>query len=446
MMSKSSSMNSKISELHREISNLKKQLEDKENELRDLQSSLHTTDRDTEEGLTRDDIMRYSRQMIVPSIGVSGQNKLKGGAVLIIGCGGLGCPAAQYLAGCGIGRLGLVDYDVVELSNLHRQLLHSESTIGIPKVTSLAEALHRINSTLRVEEHNIQLDSSNALELVSQYDVVIDASDNVATRYLVNDACILANRPLVSGSAVGLEAQLTVYNYNGGPCYRCLFSSPPPPETVSNCSDVGVVGPVPGCIGVLQALQAVIILTGNGNVLSQRLLLFDGEQTNFRTIKIRGKSESCAVCGSNPTITQLIDYEQYCGAPANDKERRLNLVDKTERVTTHELNEAIKNSEPALIIDVRSPIEFEMCSIPGSINVPLKDLERQQIQDDVRERWNKLKAEASNESKVYVICRRGNDSQLGLKQIKQFLSCPAYDLIGGLHAWSRDIDPSFPPY
>ncbi|KAF6210338.1 hypothetical protein GE061_013442 [Apolygus lucorum] len=431
---------------HQYNAKIQKQLEDREKELKDLQHSLNIADGDNAESLSRDDILRFSRQMIVPSIGVSGQIKLKEGSVLIIGCGGLGCPAAQYLAGCGIGKLGLVDYDVVELSNLHRQLLHSESTIGLPKVTSLAQALQRINSTLRVEEHNTQLSSSNALDLVARYDIVIDASDNVATRYLVNDACILANRPLISGSAVGLEGQLTVYNYDGGPCYRCLFSSPPPPETVSNCSDVGVVGPVPGCIGVLQALQAVIMLTGNGKVLSQRLLLFDGEQTIFRTIKIRGKSESCAACGTKPTITQLIDYEQYCGAPANDKERRLQLVEKSERVTPHELNEAIRNGEPALMIDVRSRIEFEMCSIPGSINVPLKELERQQTQDDVRERWNKLKSEESKESKVYVICRRGNDSQLGLKQIKQFLSCPVYDLVGGLHAWSRDIDPSFPPY
>ncbi|CAB0007642.1 unnamed protein product [Nesidiocoris tenuis] len=375
-----------------------------------------------------------------------GQKRLKKASVLVVGCGGLGCPAAQYMAGCGIGRIGLVDYDVVELSNLHRQLLHSEFNLGVPKVTSLAQALLRLNSSLKIDEYNVQLSSANALEIFAKYDIIVDASDNVATRYLVNDAAVLSGRPLVSGGAVGCEGQLTVYNYKDGPCYRCLFPEPPPPETVSNCSDVGVVGPVPGCIGVLQALQVIHIITEKGEVASGKLLLFDGVSFTFRSIRLRGKSPTCKICGSEPTITQLMDYEQFCGLPANDKDSGLNILDASERVSPVFLEQAIAKKLPLLLIDVRSPVEFEMCRLPESTNIPLKLLNKEETVDRLKEMWATVAGNQNAESRVYLVCRRGNDSQLGVRRVQNILKCQVFDVKGGLHAWSRDVDPSFPIY
>uniref|UniRef100_A0A1B6IGC9 Adenylyltransferase and sulfurtransferase MOCS3 homolog n=1 Tax=Homalodisca liturata TaxID=320908 RepID=A0A1B6IGC9_9HEMI len=438
----------KIEDLKIEIAALKLALARKERELKFLQDKKDSK-QDGQHGsnLSKSDIIRYSRQMIIPQIGVAGQKKLQQTSVLIIGMGGLGCPAALYLAGAGIGRFGLVDYDVVEENNLHRQLLHNEDQLGKPKVTSAAIALKRLNANLEVQQYQIQLSSSNALELVKQYDVVVDASDNVATRYLVNDACVLTGRSLVSGSALQLEGQLTVYNHADGPCYRCLYPQPPAPQTVTNCSDAGVLGAVTGVIGTLQALEVVKITLGMSDVLSSKLLLFDGENTSFRTIKLRKKSENCLICGTNPSITELIDYEEFCGAAANDKDSHLSLLKDDERMSPEQLHTLMEGKEPYTIIDVRQETEFQMCSIPGSINIPLQSLVKNidYLHRICAERRN------SNESATLVcmVCRRGNDSQLAVKRLQPLLFDSAIelrDLIGGLHSWAAKVDPQFPAY
>ena len=288
--------------------------------------SSKTTDDDG--GLSRDDIARYSRQLLLPELGVRGQISLGHTSVVIVGCGGLGCPAAIYLAGAGIGRLGLVDHDIVELNNLHRQILHGEinAEIKTPKAVSAAHSCKELNTRMICDVHCAMLTSSNALDIVRQYDIVVDATDNVATRYLLNDACVLSGRPLVSGGALRFEGQLTVYNYQGSPCYRCLYPQPPPTEMVTNCSDAGVLGPVVGVIGSLQAVEVIKIATGIGHPFAGRLVLYDGLDGMFRCVKVRGRQKTCAVCGDSPTITSLIDYEFFCNASAGDKCHSLNIL------------------------------------------------------------------------------------------------------------------------
>ncbi|KAK9507694.1 hypothetical protein O3M35_007493 [Rhynocoris fuscipes] len=424
--------------IQKEILALKAELREKEEELLDLieEQKNHT--------LSNHDIAKYSRQIIVPGIGVKGQERIKSASVLIVGCGGLGCPAAQYLVGCGIGRIGLVDYDDVEENNLHRQLLHLEDNIGMSKVKSASQALKKLNSDVKVDEYKVQLDSNNALEIISNYDIIVDATDNVATRYLINDACVITGKPLVSGSAVRTEGQLTVLNYKNGPCYRCLFPEPPPPEAVSNCGDAGVLGPIPGVIGVLQALQVIYIIVENNKVLSKKLLLFDGIETNFRTVKLREKMKSCSVCGESPTIVKLIDYEQFCGAPANDKDPALKLLQVNDRLSPEELYKKLMSESPPVIVDVRSELEFQICKIPTSINIPLEDLTKQENSTVIE---SKVNADKNSSKSVCIVCRRGNDSQIGVTRLKKlFNDITLYDLKGGLHAWARVIDNSFPIY
>uniref|UniRef100_A0A1B6LZH7 Adenylyltransferase and sulfurtransferase MOCS3 homolog n=1 Tax=Graphocephala atropunctata TaxID=36148 RepID=A0A1B6LZH7_9HEMI len=439
----------KIRELKSEIAALKFTIAKKERELKILQESKRSSKDGNNRGsnLSKSDIVRYSRQMIIPQVGVKGQKKLKQTSVLIIGMGGLGCPAALYLAGAGVGYLGLVDYDFVEENNLHRQLLHNEDELGKPKVVSAANALEKLNGRVEVQPYQLQLNSSNALELVSQYDIVVDASDNVATRYLVSDACVLAGRPLVSGSALQLEGQLTVYNHNGGPCYRCLYPEPPAPQTVTNCSDAGVLGAVTGAIGTLQALEVVKIVLGMSGVLSSNLLLFDGENTSFRTIKLRKKNDNCSVCGTDPSVTQLVDYEQFCGAAANDKDANLSLLRDEDRITPEQLCTLMESTVPCLVVDVRQETEFQMCSIPGSINIPLQSLVKNihSLQTLCAERRDP----SEPATLVCMVCRRGNDSQLAVKRLLPLLtdsSLELTDLKGGLHNWAASVDPHFPAY
>ncbi|ELU15781.1 hypothetical protein CAPTEDRAFT_109679, partial [Capitella teleta] len=314
--------------------------------------------------LDNEEIARYSRQLILPELGISGQVKLKNSRVLIIGCGGLGCPAAIYLAAAGIGCIGLVDFDEVELSNLHRQILHTERKIGSMKSASVAEACEQLNSRASCIPYHLALTSENAYQLIEKYDIVLDATDNVATRYLLNDACILTGKPLVSGSALRFEGQLTVYNHNGGPCYRCLYPKPPPPETVTNCSDGGVVGVVPGIIGSLQALEAIKLACGLPPSFSQSLLLFDAFST-FRTIKLRPKQRNCVICGESPSITKLIDYEQFCGAKATDKDAGLNVLGSKERISVQEYAEILQKKSDHMLIDVRQAVEMDICQLPA---------------------------------------------------------------------------------
>ncbi|XP_043595815.1 adenylyltransferase and sulfurtransferase MOCS3 isoform X2 [Bombus pyrosoma] len=387
-------------------------------------------------GLNNEEILRYS------------QVKLKNSAILIVGAGGLGCPAALYLASAGVGQIGIIDYDDVEINNLHRQLLYAETSIGTPKVNTAAESLNRLNSDIKVTPYKIQLDSSNALDIIKSYDVVIDATDNVATRYLLNDACVLSNKPLVSGSALKFEGHLSVFNYNG-PCYRCIFPKPPPPETVTNCGDGGVFGPAVGTIGVLQALEALKIVLDLPHVLSGQLLLFDGLETKFRKINLRAKNINCAVCGEHPTLHKLIDYEQFCGAKANDKDPKLNLLRTEERISVEEYNTTLKLGTKAhILIDVRSAEEFDICHLKNSINIPLCDINNNETVTLIRSRIQEIQKQHDNAS-LYVMCRRGNDSQKAVKSLQEIFqgsNLEIKDVIGGIHAWSKKIDCTFPVY
>ncbi|XP_047467140.1 adenylyltransferase and sulfurtransferase MOCS3 isoform X2 [Mugil cephalus] len=450
-----------------EVCSLKAQLEQKENEIAALKSRLAQLEKShgsvlelhdkvtpltpltPKPALSNEDIMRYSRQLLMPELGVQGQLKLSKTSVLIVGCGGLGCPLAQYLAAAGIGRLGLLDYDEVELSNLHRQVLHGEENQGQAKALSAASSVRRLNSTVECVPYHLQLSPENALQLIQQYDIVADCSDNVPTRYLVNDACVLSGKPLVSASALRMEGQLTVYNYRGGPCYRCLYPMPPPPETVTNCSDGGVLGVVPGIMGCLQALEVLKIASGQGSSCGQQLLLFDAQDARFRPIKLRPKQAGCAVCGENPSVTELVDYEAFCGSAATDKCRRLNLLSTDQRITVQDYKTILDNAGPHLLLDVRPLVEVDICHLPFSLNIPLSSLEARKSEhlQLLQERISGLKQQMA----VYVICKQGNDSQKAVQLLEKMSGSEVEgivvkDICGGLMAWAKRIDTAFPQY
>nr|XP_020464219.1 adenylyltransferase and sulfurtransferase MOCS3 [Monopterus albus] len=456
-----------------EVCSLKAQLREKEKEIADLKNKLaqleksHTStlelrDRVTpltplkaKASLSNEDIMRYSRQLILPELGVQGQLNISKTSVLIVGCGGLGCPLAQYLAAAGIGHLGLLDYDEVELSNLHRQVLHGEDNLGQAKALSAACAVRRLNSTVECIPYHLQLSSENALQLIQQYDIVADCSDNVPTRYLVNDACVLSGKPLVSASALRMEGQLAVYNYHGGPCYRCLYPVPPPPETVTNCSDGGVLGVVPGIMGCFQALEVLKIASGQGSSCGQQLVIFDAQDARFRCIKLRPRQAGCVVCGENPSITHLADYESFCGSAATDKCRKLNLLSRDQRITVQDYKSVMDSTEPHLLLDVRPPVEVDICHLPCSVNIPLSSLEERKIEhlQLLQERIRQVKQQMAGDClpPVYVICKMGNDSQKAVQVLENLSgsevdSIMVKDISGGLMAWAKTIDPTFPQY
>ncbi|XP_076245256.1 ubiquitin-like activating enzyme 4 [Calliopsis andreniformis] len=428
-----------------EITELRELLRAKEAQLTELRREKQILQ---DYGLNNNEISRYSRQIFLPEIGIQGQVKLKNSAVLIVGAGGLGCPAALYLISAGVGHIGIVDYDNVEVNNLHRQLLYKETNIGASKVNSAAENLHCLNSNTKITPYKVQLDSSNALEIIKCYDVVLDATDNVATRYLLNDACVLSKKPLVSGSALKFEGHLSVFNYNG-PCYRCIFPKPPPPETVTNCGDGGVFGPAVGTIGVLQALETLKIILDLPHVLSGKLLLFDGLEMKFRNISLRARNLNCAVCGEHPTIHELIDYEQFCGAKANDKEPNLKLLQKTERISVEEYSNTLKlGTKDHILIDVRSPEEYEICHLKDSVNIPLNEISNNETVMLIRNKVDEMKKEHKGIS-LYVMCRRGNDSQKAVQRLQKIFNesdLEIKDIIGGLRAWSKTIDHTVPVY
>ncbi len=405
--------------------------------------------------LDKESIERYGRQLILPEIGVEGQIKLMETKILIIGAGGLGCPAGVYLAAAGIGQLGFVDYDEVELNNLHRQILHTESRVGVCKATSAVQSCNQLNSKVKCIPYHVALNSSNALDIIKEYDIMLDASDNVATRYLLNDACVLGGKPLVSGSALRFEGQLTVYNYEGGPCYRCLYPKPPPPETVTNCSDGGVLGAVPGVIGVLQAIEAIKIALKRPapDTMSQRMLLFDALSATFRTIKLRPKQGNCVVCGDNPSITQLIDYEQFCGAKATDKTKQLKLLTDEDRITVQEYKNYMSEGKPHVLIDVRVPVQVRICQLPNSSNIPLDEfkLRLDATVNKIKSEVENVKGKLPKGSKIPVVllCKEGNDSQEATVILKDKLKdfpVSVKDMKGGLKAWANEVDDTFPVY
>ncbi|KAF4802076.1 Adenylyltransferase and sulfurtransferase MOCS3 [Turdus rufiventris] len=405
--------------------------------------------------LSAAEILRYSRQLVLPELGVRGQLRLARSSVLVVGCGGLGCPLAQYLAAAGVGRLGLVDHDVVETSNLQRQVLHGEARCGRPKARSAAAALRRLNSAVQYVPYRGALRPRSALRLVRQYDIVADCSDNVPTRYLLSDACVLAGKPLVSGSALRLEGQLVVYNHGGGPCYRCLFPQPPPPDTVTNCADGGVLGVVTGIIGCLQALEVLKIASGMGCSYHRYMLMFDALEGRFRHIKLRPRKAECAVCGDTPSITCLQDYEAFCGSCATDKCRAVQLLPAAARISVQQYKQLLDAAVPHVLLDVRPQVEADICRLQHALHIPLRRLQDrdQQALQLLRERIGEEKRRTDGQTSlpVYVICKLGNDSQKAVKVLQElpaeeFGSVLAKDIKGGLMAWAAKIDSTFPQY
>ncbi|PQP95078.1 adenylyltransferase and sulfurtransferase MOCS3 [Prunus yedoensis var. nudiflora] len=375
-------------------------------------------------------IYRYSRHLLLPAFGVQGQSKLLKSSVLVVGAGGLGSPlcyilqlvvlilGTQYLYGiASLGRLGIVDHDVVELNNMHRQIIHTEGFIGQPKVRSAATACRSINSTIQVVEYQEPLRTSNALEILSKYDIIVDATDNAPSRYMISDCCVVLGKPLVSGAAVGLEGQLTVFNYNGGPCYRCLFPTPPPATACQRCSDSGVLGVVPGVIGCLQALEAIKIASEIGEALSERMLLFDALSGRIRIVKIRGRSLQCVACGENAPFSkqqfQEFDYEKFTQSPLTPLPLKLKLLQADSRINSKEYKEKLVRGEAHVLIDVRPEHHFKIVSLPNSLNTPLSSLEARlpEISSVLKEKEEHQGTDSGLGGRLYVICRRGNDSQ-----------------------------------
>uniref|UniRef100_H3AHF7 Adenylyltransferase and sulfurtransferase MOCS3 n=1 Tax=Latimeria chalumnae TaxID=7897 RepID=H3AHF7_LATCH len=410
--------------------------------------------------LTNEDILRYSRQLIVMELGVKGSVFLSPVSLATNGNGGVGSPLPWFIIMIiNTGRLGLLDYDEVEISNLHRQILHAEVRRGMSKSLSAATVLHQLNSSVEYIPYHLQLNRENALDLIQLYDIIADCSDNVPTRYLVNDACVLSGKPLVSASALRMEGQLTVYNYNGGPCYRCLYPKPPPPETVTNCADGGVLGIVPGIMGSLQALEVLKIASGIGlqTSYSQQMLMFDAVESRFRTIKLRPKQADCAVCGENPTVKELLDYEAFCGSAATDKCRTLHLLTSEQRISVTEYKRILDNQVPHVLVDVRSQMEVDICHLPHSdaTDIPLIKLEEKNVDciklvlelvDEIKRSDKELASVP-----VYVICKLGNDSQKAVKVLREMSGNElphllVKDIQGGLMAWAHKIDATFPQY
>ena len=375
--------------------------------------------------LNADEIKRYSRHLIMPEVGVDGQKKLKAGSVLCIGAGGLGSPAAMYMAAAGVGRIGIVDFDVVDQTNLQRQILHGTSRVGVSKLQSAEERLRDINPNVRVETFETRLTSENALDIIRDFDVVADGTDNFPTRYLVNDACVLLGKPNVYGSIFRFEGQASVFYAKEGPCYRCLYAEPPPPGLVPSCAEGGVLGVLPGIIGSIQALETIKLILGAGDSLIGRLLLFDALKLSFRELKLE-KDPDCPVCGPRPTVTALIDYEAFCGVGAEPSYDGL-------EVTAAELAAEWKAHPDLLVLDVREPHEHEIARIEGAKLIPLSQLpDRLGDLDGHRE--------------IVTHCHHGARSLKALEILKAAGFSKVRSLRGGIDAWSVNVDPGVPRY
>jgi adenylyltransferase/sulfurtransferase len=378
--------------------------------------------------LSNDEILRYSRHLIMPEVALEGQKKLKAASVLCIGAGGLGSPLIMYLAAAGIGRLGLVDFDVVDFTNLQRQIIHSTANVGKSKLESAKERIAEINPFVKVDTYNTALTSENALELFKDYDIIIDGTDNFPTRYLTNDACVLLGKPNVYGSIFRFEGQATVFDAQRGPCYRCLYPEPPPPGLVPSCAEGGVLGVLPGIIGVMQAIEAVKLILGKGDSLIGRLILFDAMKMKFRELKLR-KNPDCPICGENRTINELIDYQEFCGVTTHEEVN----VGKEFEITPLELKAKIERADEFVLVDVREPQEFAIGRIPGSTLIPLAT---------VPERLHEL----STADEIIVHCKSGVRSGKAVELMKQAGYRKVKNLVGGILRWSDDVDPSVPKY
>jgi len=380
--------------------------------------------------LTQDDLTRYSRHLILPEVGVEGQRKLKAARVLCVGTGGLGSPLALYLAAAGVGTLGLVDFDVVDASNLQRQIIHSTADIGRKKLDSAEEKLKALNPALKVVKHETMLSSANALDILKDYDVVADGTDNFPTRYLVNDACVLLGKPNAYGSIFRFEGQASVFAAKDGPCYRCLYPEPPPPGLVPSCAEGGVLGILPGLIGVIQATEVIKLILGIGEPLIGRLLLVDALKLRFRELKLR-KNPDCPVCGTHPTVKKLIDYEQFCGIRPETKEEQA-MKNGIPQLSVKDLKKRMDAGENLFILDVREPFEYQIANIGGKL-IP---------QGEVPQRL----AEIDRNREIIVQCKSGGRSQRIAELLKQSGYPKVANLSGGILAWADQIDPSVPKY
>jgi adenylyltransferase/sulfurtransferase len=378
--------------------------------------------------LSKEEILRYSRHLIMPEVGMDGQLKLKSAKVALIGTGGLGAPLGMYLAAAGIGRIGLVDFDVVDFTNLQRQVIHGTKDVGRKKLDSAADTMLDINPYLEIDRHETALTSENALQILKDYDIVVDGTDNFPTRYLVNDACVLLGKPNVYGSIFRFEGQATVFAYEGGPCYRCLYPEPPPPGLVPSCAEGGVLGILPGTIGLIQATEAVKLILGVGEPLVGRLLLYDALAMRFRELKLR-RNPDCPVCGDHPTIRELIDYQQFCGIPNQTHEP----VSAEGDVDPIEVKAKIDRGDPFVLIDVREPHEYQICRIPYAKLIPLGDLPK---------RVNEL----DSADEIVAHCKSGMRSAKAVDFLKQAGFRKVRNMKGGILAWSDKVDPSVPKY
>ena len=404
--------------------------------------------------LSNEEIRRYSRHIIMPEVGVEGQRLLKASSVLLIGTGGLGSPLALYLAAAGIGRLGLVDYDVVDESNLQRQIIHGQSTIGTSKLESAVARIRDINPFTQIDTYNEPLTSANALRIMEPYDVIIDGTDNFPTRYLVNDACVKLGKPNVYGSIFRFEGQLSVFYAKEGPCYRCMFPEPPPPGLVPSCAEGGVLGILPGTIGTLQATEGIKLLLGIGDPMIGRMLLYDALEMTFTTIRVR-RDTACPVCSIPPEQVELIDYEQFCGMPAHDHSTFTGANGHQEaEVAIHEisvsaLKERLDAGEDLFILDVRNPIEWEISALEDSLRVPKPLIEA--AMNDVlagnKSREETVLARIPADRELVVHCRTGirSSDSIGFLRLLGYEN-KMLNLSGGINAWAREIDPSLPTY
>jgi adenylyltransferase/sulfurtransferase len=378
--------------------------------------------------LSNEEIARYSRHLIMPEVALDGQKKLKSARVLTIGAGGLGSPLALYLAAAGVGTLGIVDFDVVDESNLQRQIIHGTSDVGRPKMESARDRIMDINPNVHVEAYEEALSSENALEIFKDFDIVVDGTDNFPTRYLVNDACVLLKKPNVYGSIFRFEGQASVFYAEEGPCYRCLYPEPPPPGLVPSCAEGGVLGILPGAIGTIQATETVKLILGIGEPLIGRLLLYDALDMRFREMKLH-KDPSCPVCGENPTVTELIDYQEFCGIPQADAQA---AADEVPEISVQELKKKLDNGGEVSVLDVREPHEYEVANI-GARLIPLGELPERLIELDKDETFA-------------IHCKTGGRSASAVKLLQEAGFENVYNVKGGITAWSEEIDPSVPKY
>ena len=378
--------------------------------------------------LSNEEIKRYSRHLIMPEVGMEGQKKLKQASVLCVGAGGLGSPLTMYLAAAGVGRIGIVDFDVVDFSNLQRQILHSTPDVGRQKLESAREKLESLNPNVEIETHDVRLSSENALALFHPYDIVADGTDNFPTRYLVNDACVLTGKPNVYASIFRFEGQATVFAVEGGPCYRCLYPEPPPPGLVPSCAEGGVLGILPGLVGVIQATEVIKQILGRGNPLVGRVLLFDALGMNFRELKLR-RNPDCPVCGDHPTLRELIDYEQFCGV---SQEAGPQLGEQWE-IGVEELKKELDEGKDLYVLDVRNPEEYAICRLPDSHLIPLGEL------------LNRLH-ELDSARDIVVHCKSGMRSAQAIEILREAGFRKLRNLRGGIAAWAEKVDPTIPTY